>query len=94
MLAIYSEQGNGRLLQPGGSIMWSREWGWEVLLRHPAQQYSGNYINVTTAANDDAQIRDALSALQNAMSMLPSQASSETLDAAPGSSDPPIQLSA
>ena len=64
---MYLDQGRGRALQAGGSLMWSSNWGWQILDRSPAQQYCGDAINLETAAKENVQIRQALDALRNAM---------------------------
>jgi hypothetical protein len=64
---IYLDQGRGRSLQAGGSIMWSPNWGWLILARSPAQQYCGDSINLETAAKEDVRIAQALDALQRAI---------------------------
>jgi hypothetical protein len=42
---MYLDQGRGRALQAGGSLMWSPNWGWQVLDRSPAQQYCAETWN-------------------------------------------------
>jgi hypothetical protein len=64
---MFLDQGRGRLLQPGGSIMWSPKWGWEILARSPAQHYSGESINLEIAAKENAKIDLALDALWKAI---------------------------
>jgi hypothetical protein len=64
---MYLDQGRGRALQPGGSIMWSPNWGWQILARSPAQQYCADSIYLEPAAKEDAQIGLALDLLWKAM---------------------------
>jgi hypothetical protein len=64
---MYLDQGRGRALQPGGSIMWSPNWGWQILARSPAQQYCADSINLEPAAKEDAQIGLALDVVWKAM---------------------------
>ncbi|WP_338834575.1 hypothetical protein [Bradyrhizobium septentrionale] len=64
---MYLDQGRGRALQAGGSLMWSPNWGWQILDRSPAQQYCADSINLELAARENAQIGLALDALRNAM---------------------------
>jgi hypothetical protein len=64
----YLDQGRGRVLQPGGSIMWSPKWAWQILPRSPAQSYCGDSINLEMAAKENSDIKLALDALLEAMS--------------------------
>ena len=64
----YLDQGRGRVLQPGGSIMWSPKWGWQILPQSPAQSYCGDSINLEMAAKENSDIKLALDALLEAMS--------------------------
>lgn len=57
---LYQEQGNGRRLLPGGSLLWSRDWGWCVTATSPAQAYHSGYISVETAAADHPEIQEAV----------------------------------
>jgi len=43
---VYQEQGSGRRLQPGGSLLWSRNWGWCVTETVPAQTYRCGYVHL------------------------------------------------
>jgi hypothetical protein len=36
---LYREQGRGQRLQPGGSLLWSCNWGWLVIAISPAEPY-------------------------------------------------------
>jgi hypothetical protein len=36
---LYREQGRGQRLQPGGSLLWSCDWGWLVIAISPAEPY-------------------------------------------------------
>ena len=36
---LYREQGRGQRLQPGGSLLWSCNWGWLVIASSPAEAY-------------------------------------------------------
>jgi hypothetical protein len=65
----YLDQGRGRALHAGGSIMWSPQWGWQVLPRSPAQSYCGDSINLEMAAKESTDIKLALDALWEAMRM-------------------------
>jgi hypothetical protein len=66
---MYLDQGRGRALQAGGSLMWSPNWGWQILDRSPAQQYCGDSINLELAAKEYDDIRLALNVLGDAMRM-------------------------
>jgi hypothetical protein len=68
---IYRDQGSGRALQAGGSVMWSRKWGWEILPRSPAQSYCGDAINLELAAKQRTDIRLAIGRLQDAARLSP-----------------------
>jgi hypothetical protein len=63
----YLDQGRGRALQPGGAIMWSPVWGWQILSRSPAQSYCGDSINLELAAKENNDIRLAVDGLWEAM---------------------------
>jgi hypothetical protein len=77
---MYADQGRGRALQPSGSIMWSPNWGWQVLARSPAQQYCADSLNLELAAKENAEVGQALDALRNAMCL-----------SAPGHDDSPVE---
>lgn len=65
---IYASQGNGRRLLKGGSLLWNSKWGWHVLPPAPAETYCSGYINVDSAANESAQIAEAMQSLRSAFS--------------------------
>lgn len=65
----YLDQGSGRPLHPGGSIMWSPDWGWEILPKSPAQSYCSGHINLEVAAKSNGDIQLALNGLWEAMRM-------------------------
>jgi hypothetical protein len=64
---LYLDQGRGRPLQPGGSIMWSLQLGWQILPRSHAQSCWDDSINLETAAKDNGDIKLALEALWDGM---------------------------
>ncbi len=49
---LFQEQGSGRRSQPGGSLLWSRDWGWCVTATSPAEAYHAGYIRVENAVGD------------------------------------------
>ena len=78
---MYADQGRGRALQSGGSIMWSPNWGWQILARSPAQQYCADSLNLELAAKENTKVGVALDALRNAMQL-----------SAPLRDDSPVEL--
>jgi hypothetical protein len=56
-------KGGGREPQPGGAVLWSRDWGWGILRGLPALNYCSSYINMEKAAINSGPIRDAIDAL-------------------------------
>ncbi len=68
---IYAEQGNGRRWHNAGALLWSSKWGWSVTPSGQAQSSAHGYINVELAAQDDADIQQALNNLRQAMIAVP-----------------------
>jgi hypothetical protein len=64
--ALYQEQGKGRRLAPGGSLLWSRHWGWYATPKFPAESSQSGYINLITAADDHADIQEAVARIIDA----------------------------
>ena len=60
---LYRNQGSGKRLHTGGSIMWSPQWGWEVLPLSSAQSYSAGNINLSLAADENGDVQQALNTL-------------------------------
>jgi len=61
--ALYREQGSGRRLQPAGSLLWSRLWGWKVTA---SEVYCPSYLNFDAAAACHPEIRGATKRLVEA----------------------------
>lgn len=66
---IYDAQGGGRSLHRGGSIMWCRKWGWEILPTSAAQSYYSDHIDLEAAARANSDIQLAIDILWKAMQM-------------------------
>jgi hypothetical protein len=64
--ALYQEQGKGRRLQPGGSLLWSRHWGWYATPKVPAESSQSGYINLMTAADEHGEIQEAVARILDA----------------------------
>ena len=69
--AIYVQQGNGRRWHNAGALLWSSKWGWSVTPSGQAQSSAYGYINVELAAQDDADIQQALNHLRQTMLAVP-----------------------
>jgi hypothetical protein len=89
--AIYAEQGNGRRLQNGGSLLWNSKWGWHLLPTNPAQVYSSGYISIDLACRTHTDIAQALAALSDAIKDAPAQNAVTPIEVAAGT-DQPIVL--
>jgi hypothetical protein len=50
-------------LQPAGSILWSRDWGWTIAPNSPAQAYHSGYVNLERAAQNYPEIAQAMEGL-------------------------------
>jgi hypothetical protein len=77
---LYDSQGGDRALHSGGSIMWCRKWGWEVLPRTAAQSYYADHINLEVAAKANSDVQLAIDVLWEAMRT--SAAPAESMEAA------------
>lgn len=60
---FYKKQGNGRRRHRAGSLLWSREWGWEVTPNSPAETYRWGYIELEVAAASSAEVQDTVARL-------------------------------
>jgi hypothetical protein len=58
--ALFREQGSGRRLQPGDTLLWSRDWGWLLTPTTPAQSYRSGYISLEAAAAAHQEIHAAV----------------------------------
>jgi hypothetical protein len=59
---LYREQGRGQRLQPGGSLLWSCNWGWLVIASSPAEPYHPG-----TAVADHRDIDEAVTRVLDGM---------------------------
>lgn len=57
---LFREQGSGRRLQPGNTLLWTRAWGWLVTPSTPAQSYRSEYISLDAAAAAHPDIQEAV----------------------------------
>jgi hypothetical protein len=57
---LYRQQGSGRQLQPSGSILWNRSWGWKITT---GQAYCPGYVNVDEVARSATEFHAAIKRL-------------------------------